>query len=140
MAGNILRVLRKTDFDVSGLGSGLSNTITVARRLDASRWREGVLMARLHSTAAWPSSATIQIFALLDAYTDDDPALVWNVPGAAALITFTQGTDTPPSDKVASIVAPFGPLIQIQITFANAVGVSGTYKPSLSIDLDLKGN
>lgn len=139
MSGQTTRILPRTDYDMSGLGSGLASTTTIARRIDTSMWREGVVLARLHAAPSWPGSATIQVFVLVDGYTDEDPAAIWSAATGAALITFTQGTDTPPTDKNAALLAPFGPLVQVQIKFANAVGVSGPFKVSLSIDLNLKG-
>jgi len=140
MAGQTMRILPRTDFDVSGLGTSSSATVTVARKIDTSRWRECVILARLHAAASWPTSSTIKVFVLVDGYTDEDPAAMWNVPsGSPALITFTQGTDTAPSVKNAGLSAPFGPLAQVQITFTTTATASGPFKPSLSLDLNLKG-
>ena len=138
MAGQTMRLLPRTDYDAGGLGVGGNATVVVARKLDTSRWREGVVLARLHA-ATWPTGAAVKVIVAPDGYTDEDPAAIWAV-STSTLITFTQGTDTPPAVKNASLTAPFGPLMQIQLQFALVPGgATGTFKPSVSIDLNLKG-
>jgi len=63
--------------------------------------------------------------------------LVWNF-SSTSVLTFLQGTDTAPAEKNVSIAAPFGPLMQIQLKFTN-INAAATFKPSLSIDLNLTG-
>jgi hypothetical protein len=137
MAGQTLRILTRTDYDMGGLAAGGSGIVVIARKLDTSRWREGVVLARLHAAASWPASSTITLLLAPDGYTDEDPAAIWNF-STQTLITFTQGTDTPPAVKNASLSTPFGPLAQFQLKFTLAAG-TGAFKPSLSVDLNLKG-
>lgn len=139
MAGQTTRLLPRSDYDMSGLGLGGIGVVVIARKIDTSVWREAVVLARLHAALAtqWPGGSTISIVAAPDGYTAEDPGLVWNF-ATSTLITFTQGTDTPPSVKNATISTPFGPLIQLQLKFT--VGsITGTFKPSLSVDLNVKG-
>jgi hypothetical protein len=136
MAGQTMRVLPRTDYDVSGLAASGVGTVLIARKIDTSRWREAVVLARFHA-GAYPSGATIALLAAPDGYTDEDPGLIWNFT-TATLLTFTSPTDAVPIIKNASIAAPFGPLIQLQWKFTVAAG-TGSFKPSLSLDLNLKG-
>jgi len=138
MAGQIIRILPRTDFDMTGLsGGGASGVVVIARKVDTSKWRECVLLARLHAAASWPGGSTISLIAAPDGYTDEDPGAIWSF-SSTTLITFTQGTDTPPAVKNANYAAPFGPLIQLQLKFALA-SAGGAFKPSVSVDLNLKG-
>ena len=88
MAGQTMRLLPRTDYDAGGLGSGGSTTIVVARKLDTSRWTDGVLLARLHA-ATWPGGATVSVLIAPDGYTDEDPAAIWSF-STSTLLTFTQ--------------------------------------------------
>jgi hypothetical protein len=137
VAGQIVRLLPRTDFDASGMQSGLNTTVTIARKIDTSRWREAVLLVRLHA-ATWANAQFIQVLVAPDGFTDEDPGAIWNLT-STVVVTFTQGTDTVPSEKNIGVAAPFGPLMQVQLKFNNPVGASGTFKPSISIDLNLKG-
>ena len=138
MAGQTMRILPRTDYDMTGLsGGGASGVVVIARKLDTSRWRECVLLARLHAAASWPSGSTINLVMAPDGYTDEDPAAIWTF-STTTLITFTQGTDTPPAVKNAGLTSPFGPLIQLQLKFSLA-SIGGTFKPSVSVDMNLKG-
>ena len=107
MAGQTVRILPRTDFNMNGLsGGGASGLIVIARKIDTSMWRECVVLARVHQ-ATWPSASTISLIAAPDGYTDEDPSAIWNV-APTTLITFTQGTDITPSAKNATYAAPFG--------------------------------
>jgi len=137
MAGQTMRILPRTDYDMGGLAASGTATVVIARKLDTSRWREGVILARLHAAPSWPASSTITLLLAPDGYTDEDPGLVWTFQ-TSTLITFAQGSDTAPAVKIASFPTPFGPLAQLQLKFGLAAG-TGAYKPSLSVDLNLKG-
>jgi hypothetical protein len=137
MSGTMLQILPRSDYDLSGLSSASNATITIARKIDTSMWREAVVLMRLHA-ATWTGAMNVQLLAAPDGYTDEDPGLIWNFT-PASILTFTQGTDTAPADKDAEITAPFGPLMVLQLKFATPVGASGTFKTSISIDLNLKG-
>lgn len=137
MAGQTTRLLQRTDYDVTGLASNSNCIVVVARKIDTSQWREAILLVRLHAVT-WSGSMSFQALVAPDGFTDEDPNAMWNATLTTAL-TFTQGTDTAPVVKNASIAAPFGPLLQVQLKFITPVGVSGAFRPSISIDLDLKG-
>jgi hypothetical protein len=137
MAGQTVRILPRTDYNFTLTANSQVITVVVARKLDTSAWREGVLLARLHACANWPGG-TIKVNLAPDGYTEEDPGLIWNF-AATTLVTFTSGTDTPPSAKNAEFGTPFGPLAQIQLVFSNLATGAGLLTPSISIDLNLKG-
>lgn len=140
MSGTTMRLLPRTDYDYTGLKASGSSTITVARKIDTSQWREAIVLVRLH-TASFASN-TINVFWTLDGYTDEDPNETWSAATGATtlpvtLLTFVGGTDTPPIVKNATLSAPFGPLIMVQLKFSNVSSTALT--ASISIDLNLKG-
>jgi hypothetical protein len=137
MSGHTVRILPRTDYTMTGLAAGSSATVVIARRIDTSAWREGVVLVRLHQ-ATWPAAATITLLQAVDGYTDEDPGQIWTVT-TSTLVTFSKTTDTPPIVKIAELSVPFGPLMQLQLQFSTG-GNTGTFTPSLSVDLDLKGD
>jgi hypothetical protein len=143
MAGQTVRILPRSDYTFTGLGASASATVVVARKIDTSMWREGVVLMRLHAVnyGGGASPATIKLNMGPDGYTDEDPGLVWTFP-SATLLTFTEGTDAAPSVKNAELAAAgsaFGPLIQLLLV-ATQNGTAGTtFTASISIDLNLKG-
>lgn len=136
MAGQTVRILPRTDYDFSGLATGSTATVVIARKLDTSRWREAIIMMRLHA-ATWPASSQVTLTYGPDGYTDEDPAAIWNTT-PNTLLVFVQGSDAPPNVKVGSLSVPFGPLVKLNLLFVTAAA-AGTFKPSISVDLNLKG-
>ena len=137
MAGQTARILPRTDYTMTNLTvPNGTTTVTIARKLDTSMWREGVVVARLHQVT-WPAGATISLLLAPDGYTDEDPGQIWNF-STSTLLTFSQAGDTAPSAKNAEFPTPFGPLAQLQLKFTMA-GNAGAFTPSLSVDLNLKG-
>ena len=110
MSGFTRRILDRTDYSFTVGAVAQSITVVIARKIDTSWWREGVIIARLHASASWPAAAVIKVLIAPDGYTDEDPGLIWNVT-TTQLIAFTQGVDTPPTDKNAELTAPFGPMV-----------------------------
>jgi len=140
MAGMRGRVLPQIHYDMTGLGSLGVATIVIARKIDTSRWREGVVLARLHA-ATWSGGAQPCQFSLIlapDGYTDEDPLEIWNF-ATQTLVTFSAAADTAPAVKNASFTTPFGPLAQLRLQFTQNGTAGTTFKPSISVDLNLKG-
>lgn len=142
MSGTIIRVLPKTDYEYTSLGASASPGIsTIARRIDTSKFREAILLVRLHASTSWANGATVFCYWSLDSYTEEDPGATWaNSPANTNLLSFVQGADAPPAAKSAAIVSPFGPLISIQLKFTQGTVGSIAFKPTISIDLNLKGD
>lgn len=134
MAGELVRILPRTDFDMTGLSGGTAVDVAV-RKFDSSEWREGVALVRLHAVT-WSAGMSISLVLAPDGATDEDPAAIWSF-ASTTLLTFTQGTDSAPAIKIAAFAIPFGPLAELQLKFT--VGAPAAFRPSLSVDLNLKG-
>lgn len=115
MAGTTLMIQPKTDYvmQASQFAAGKSMQVVAARRIPVERWREGILLARVHAVSNWKAGAIITLNWALDPFTQEDPALVWQVPQQTPII-FKHGTDTPPVAKTQALAAPFGPLIMLE--------------------------
>lgn len=139
MAGSTIRILQRREYSNIGLATTASGTVVIQRAVDTSRWREAIVLARLHPTPTWTGTANVALQWALDPFTDEDPAEIWNQT-ATSLLTFTAGTDTAPIGKIASITAPFGPLVAFILKFTQGTTGSTTFTVSLSVDLNLKGD
>jgi len=140
MAGSTIRLLPRTDYKLlaqSFIG-GKDVRMVFARRIDTSQWREAILLARVHAVSPWNAGAQANLEVALDAYTEEDPSAIW-APPPTSLVTFIQGTDTPPAAKNAGLTSPFGPLVLFQWKLVMATTpIDTTY--SVSVDLNLKGD
>lgn len=146
MAGTTLRLLPLQQLTTqNNLPAATTAIVYSARKIDTSRYKSAVIVARLHAvtwTAA--SGVQVQIDAGPDGYTDEDPGLIWSMPGAGTIVTFTQGTDTPPVVRSGSIEGTLNhlpaPLI-VRVKFVTpGAGPAATVTPTLSIDLVLREN
>ena len=141
MGGITTRLQGKMDYTMlaTNFAANKSMQITVARRISVERWREAIMMARVHAVTPYNAGAVITLMTQPDPYTDEDPGVIWKVPSAAgAQISWTQGTDNVPQAKQLPLVAPFGPLILVIWQFTMATTPVDT-TISVSIDLNLKG-
>jgi hypothetical protein len=136
MAGQILRILPKTDYDYGSLGNSANVTSVVARRVDLSPFREAVICFRLHGKGPtdWNTGAKIELYYTPDGYTAEDPGQAWNGPTAVLLGTAILQTDTVPCFRIATITSPFSGLGLFSIKFTQATA-AGAFKSTISIDL-----
>ena len=105
MSGSVVRAIPKQVFDFSGLAGSSNATILGAKQLDVSQWREVNGIVRLHAIPGmaggitWQNGATVVISARIDAPTSEDPNDFTTTTDLAS-VTFTQGTDTPPTVRL----------------------------------------
>jgi len=132
-----LRVLPKTDYDLTGLGASGVARVTVAQGIDVTVGREVDFIVRLHA-ASYASGALIQVMAFTDAPTPEDPAVNFR-GGAAVMATFTGGQNVAPALAAPQqVTVPFGGFLGVWLVFTQGANGNVTLTCSLSIDLVIK--
>jgi hypothetical protein len=140
MAGQVVRILQETLLDATGLAAGANSIIVIARRMDVARWRELIIIGRLHSPLL-TGAQVVDVQVQPDGYTDEDPGANWNFTGGAgSLMQFSSG-DAVPNVKfgnVGNVLGSLPPLIMLLVKFTQA-GAGASLKPLLSIDACYRG-
>lgn len=141
MAGQVVRILQEKLLDATGLGASANSIIVIARRLEVARWRELVILGRLHSPTLG-TGQVVDVQVAPDGFTDEDPGANWNFTGGAgSLFTFTS-SDTAPNVKVGNVGNVLGslpPLVLIQVKFTQGTSGGTNLKPLLSVDACFRG-
>lgn len=144
MSGIVIRVAPKQNYVLTSNNAAGSNMQVVwARRLDASRYQNGVLVLRLHTILSFVTGHTITVSYFADGYTSEDPGITnWSQPGAQiitpnGLAMTGGGTDGAATVRFSALTSPFPPLLGIGVNFASTVVTA--LKVEVSCDLNLKG-
>jgi hypothetical protein len=75
MAGEIIKILPKRLFNFSGLAVGSTQVVTVAERVDISRYIDCMVALRSHGTDLSGGTITFDVYG--DGYTLTDPSLTF---------------------------------------------------------------
>ena len=136
MAGTVIRVIPKRTLDFSSVTSGQSEEIILAQGIDVSEWREITLMVRTHATTFSGAIGNIQVYALLEGRTNEDPGILFVTTTALGTVTI-DSTTVAPAYSVNGIPSNAGSMIKIAAKGTRtAAGTS--IKADVSIDLSLK--
>jgi hypothetical protein len=129
---------RTLDFTAVSSGSGQAQEIVIAQGIDVSDWREVSLMVRTHSTSFGGSIGQIDVYALLEGRTAEDPGILFTTTAALGTVTINSGT-VAPSYSVTSLGTNVGALVKIAAkgTRTSSLGAN-TIRADVSIDLSLK--
>jgi hypothetical protein len=140
MPGIVMRLVSHRLVDFSGLESG-SQTIILARRVDASQWREGVLYLRLHNGTSISAPTTLDFGIYDDGYTAEDPAAITasNMPSfLTALQSLTDLKGKAAQEMVViNLTTPFPSMLAFAISASQGASPS-TARVVISADLTLK--
>lgn len=140
MAGTLVTIIPPSEFTFTSVGATASETI-IARALSVVPYREGVLVARIHSksnTAAGASQA-LSVVVRAVAPTSDDPTAEFAVTTSdVAVVTFNCNSSTSaPMMAVGAFTAPFSPFVRVLLR-----AVQGTqndvFTATVSVDLVLR--
>jgi len=139
VAGRIVRVIPKTQFDFVDIAANGSMTIPVAMHIDVSEYRSAVLMVRFHSIDIAQANASITVVAMSDGKTQQDPSETFfdlsNPLGSVQVTSSDSGPLFLTDNLVASQKLPG--MLGIGIQGAQG-GTQGDVQAEISIDLALK--
>jgi hypothetical protein len=135
--GQLISVLPKTDFTFTPVGSTAVET-TIARSINVVPYREGVLIARVHSkSATGGSTQTVSVVVRQAAPSADDPATDFAITSSGiATISFAigGGTTAAMAPAFASLTAPFSPFVRIVVQASQST-TGSAMTCSLSVDM-----
>jgi len=140
MTSRIIRPVERGVYDFSGLATSGAATITLARQINVTAYKEVTVYTRLHTgTSVTATLATNSIAINADGYTDEDPAsndannAVQGFQSQVASITL--GT-SPGSLVVTAVPSNFGSMLSL--FWSVKPSVTGTIRFFLSMDLICK--
>lgn len=139
MAGTLITVIPKTDFEFTPVGTTASETI-IARALNAVPYREGVLVARVHSKSSTTSAGqTLSVVIRAVAPSVDDPSVDFELTGSdVASVSFNCSATYPcPMMAVGAFVAPFAPQLRVLLRYSQATQ-NDVFTASISVDLVMR--
>jgi hypothetical protein len=138
-----MRIVSQQLIDFTSLTNS-SQSIVLARRIDASQWREGIVYLRFHNgtsiaTGPGPSALTFGIYN--DGYTDEDPAAITASNSPSFLTVLGTATDITGSAaqqlKVINLTTPFGSMLAFLVSCTQGASPV-TCRLLISVDLILK--
>ena len=135
MAGIIIHLVPITKFDWSGQAGSTTVTVVLADYIDLSQWKEGQLIARLHTgtSIGTGASASLGLYGIDPAF--DDPTQVFE-SGLLHAAAISLGPSTA-SMSMDLLVTPFGLMGRLKLTMTQpATPVAAVMY--LSVDLVLK--
>lgn len=136
MAGILVNVIPKTDFTFTGTGTSAIET-TVARALNVVPYREGVLVARVHSkSTTGGSTQTLSVLVRQVAPSTDDPATDFAATTAIATASFAIGGGTAGAQApvFSTFSAPFSPFVRVLLQATQST-TGSVFTCSVSVDL-----
>ena len=138
MAGTVIRVMPKRTLDFTSVQSGTASAeeIVLAQNIDVSMWREVSLMVRTHSSG-FPGAniGKIEIYALMEGRTPEDPALLFTTTTQLATVTI-DNTVVAPSFTVNGVTSPFGSMLKIAAK-GTRTSSNGTNQIQAAVSIDL---
>lgn len=138
MAGRIIRILERTDFEYSNLGVSSSTGEISLGDVDVSGSRETTLLIRVHALNLASGSGTPKYSVIVKATapTTEDPTHVFRDPTALVTSVITTGSTVPFLVR-AAVPANCGAWISVLLQ-ATQGGSVDTLTATLSIDASLK--
>jgi hypothetical protein len=137
MPGVIYRVLSKTTYDFSTVAVSSGFTLSVARAIDVSGYREATLLLRIHAVS-FNNTPTVKLDALYEDPTQEDPAADFIGTVSLAGISVPLSGLTVPFLTAAPISTPFGGFLRIKLTGSQGTPASNPFSVTLSADIVAK--
>ncbi len=139
MPGTVLRVIPKTRYDFGSQALSTTQTLTVASKLDCSRYREVTLVLRVHSFTVTDTS-TISVLVSAEAPTVDDPQFdtITSSTVVASVAVSSSSPAAPILLLAISASIPSGSSVVIQVRCQTSTSVSGPNNAVISADVVLK--
>jgi hypothetical protein len=134
MAGTILRLMPRTDFDFGKVQASNSVIVWTSQNIDVSRYREGTMLVRVHALNIG-TTATLVVALRAVQPSQEDPAQYFRSTTDLAFVVL--GNGTAPQLQVAALPANFGGFVSLQLR-ASQPAVATTLIATLSVDLSLK--
>lgn len=144
MAGTVMRLFGKKTVDFSGLGASGSQMLILHPGVNVAQYTKAQLLVRIHGAQSIANdNATIKVFALQAAPTEEDPALMfYSTQPILAMVTIDKNTQQEPGSGTtlltASLPCNFGSHLCVVI-MAEQSNPAGDCKATISVDLVLKG-
>jgi hypothetical protein len=91
MAGMVINVLDRTDFNFTPTNAGLMAELPLTQNIDVSQYRECTLQVRVHAVSYGNAGSTISLRARRVAPTEEDPAQFFRDVTTSWTVTVTQG-------------------------------------------------
>lgn len=135
MAGSVISILPMTDMTLSSVGTTTASMI-LARHVNVTPYREGVLIARVHDKSSTSGNQTMSVTVVQAAPSADDPSTDFaaTTPIATATFTLDDSMVSPSSVQFASLSAPFAPYIRVLMNYSQGTQ-NATMTASVSVDL-----
>lgn len=96
MAGQVIELLPRTNFDFTFLGNSESQMRVLVGKIPTAQWTKGKLMVRVHNTSIPESSTSkIDVILALDASTSQDPehTFVQSTPITNGTVSVTEAAE-----------------------------------------------
>lgn len=132
MANKIVSIIPIQKYDFATLQASQNAVVYVAMAVDVSQFKEGDLVARLHS-GAFTGAAQCKIEVLQDGQTPDDPSRTF-VGEALAYATFAASTAAPAVKIVKLNSAALGYAVAVRLSVTQA---SSPQNLNFEISIDL---
>lgn len=138
MAGERFCVLPPTAFDFSNIGqAGAALTYVLAQRIAVSEDASAVLQARVHAVNIATSGDTIDIYAVADGFTLDDPVVEYPAATPQLANVHVAYATVAPAYLMATL-SGVGEAVKITLVVTKLLSVASTLKATLSVDLVLR--
>jgi hypothetical protein len=141
MGGRTIRAFprRRFNFTTSQLPASQVIEVVMAERLDVSGYKTVELLGRLHNGGPLPQAGQkLEILAVADGFTDEDPGQTFRRPSSAAAATVTfDNTITAPFYLPVTLSTPFGPLITIIVKLTQPA-TPGLFDETISCDVHMR--
>lgn len=135
MAGTVLRLLPRTDYDFAKVQASNSVVVWTSQNVDVSRYREATLLVRVH-TINIGTGATLVVALRTAQPSQEDPAQYFRASSDLAYVLLNNGT-TAPRLEAAALPSNFGGFVSLQLR-ASQPGTLTTLNATLSVELSLK--
>lgn len=110
----------------------------VIPRINVTGSKTVEIVLRFHSGTTLTSGQKVEVIAVADAYTEEDPALFFRT-AAVGTATLQNSTGAAPAVVYASCTSPFGSMITLIVRITQA-GTAATIDATISCDVVMKSN
>jgi hypothetical protein len=134
MAGTLVMLLQKSDLTFTAAGSSTPTEMVLARALDVTPYREGVMLIRAHASHTNASGQVLVLKAYNTAPTGDDPGYEFTNATVIATCTLTLASVSGALVNFAEISAPFGPYLKF-VLMATQTTQNTAFTGTISADV-----
>lgn len=141
MAGRVIRLAPRSNYQFNSLGAAGETWISLAQHVDVSQYRDLTLMVRLHSiNIAENSGGTLTVRALPDGHTQEDPAQFFLDTSSSTGLGEAQfnSNDIAPDFDAVALSSGAGALVTVVLIAKQDPSQVLDLEATISVDLSMK--